>query len=148
MDQNTELHAAAALLGIDLATLPSAVGDGARAAEPVPSVPDPKADLTDEEALALAPYLPGNRGSDPVDVLNALIWAERTRRPLTHLPARFGTSEAVRKRCERWALNGTWAELAEALVGLDALGVKRRAELLTIARREMARGERIKRGRR
>lgn len=113
-------------------------------------MPDPEADLTDEEAAALAPYLPTLKSSSTVtniDVLNAAIWRARTGRPLSHLPERFGSYEVIRKRLERWAIVGAWDELLTRIDELD-LSEDRRREIQRIAERLAAKGARIRAKRR
>ncbi len=142
----------ALLLGIDPTTLPS--GPFQPRNFPENAVPDGMTeiqDLSDEEFGLLQPHLaPEPRNSEAIsngEVLNALLWCRATRRALTHLPARYGSAEAIRKRAERWAIAGVWDRLGDALAGLD-LSERRRAELRRLCDAYGRRGERIRRDRR
>jgi hypothetical protein len=103
-------------------------------------------DLSDEEFGILRPYLPREplqRGCIAnKQVLDALIWASRTRRAASQVPVQYGTREAFRKRSERWGVSGVWADVLCALNTLN-LTDDRRAELRAIAEREDRRGKRI-----
>jgi transposase len=145
----TNIGEFALLLGIDPKTLPDVEaplaakttvgGRGEFDAE--------EADLTDAEYEMLKPHLP----PDPViegalqnrEVLGALIWAQATGRALTHLPPRYVSSEAVRKRAERWAVAGVWDRLSDAIPTLD-LSARRRLTLQSVCLVQRRRGERIR----
>jgi transposase len=103
-------------------------------------------DLRKLEFTLLLHYLPREplqRGSiTNKQVVDALIWAGRTRRAATQVPLQYGTREAFRKRSERWSSNGIWADILSALPTLN-LSDERRAELRAIAEREDRRGKRI-----
>ena len=122
LDEN--LQHAARLLGIDPNTLPPIViqeriVDSDNSEEP----PVENDDLTDEEYGLLIPFLPAepkhygaitNR-----QVLRALLWAQARARPLTHAPRSCGTSEAVRKRMQRWSEQGVGQALLRSIDGLS-----------------------------
>jgi transposase len=73
-------------------------------------------ELTDIEWEILQPILPadparGGKWKDHRTVISGILWRD--------LPARFGTWKTVYQRKRRWAMDGTWARIAEAL-RLDA----------------------------
>lgn len=138
----------ALVLGIDPSTLPR--GDY-RAREAVESAAAEEImennDLSEEEFQLLRPHLaPEPRSSKAIlnkDVLDALLWCRATRRALTHLPVRYGSAEAIRKRSERWAIAGVWDRLCNALPDLG-LPERRRADLQRLCLAYGRRGERIR----
>ena len=122
MDRSKIISAALAL-GIDPATLPELDSSRGNAGEVTgPGTDWLERDLSVEEAEAirsLLPPEPHQEGSiSNITVLNGLLWAQRTGRKLTCLPACYGNSDAVRKRAERWSVAGTWDRV---LSELDAL---------------------------
>lgn len=151
MFDRTTVHFAE-LLGIDPKTLP----DIPAVSETKVTIPEWRemeaetAALTDAEYEMLEPFLP----PDPImegalknrEVIGALLWAQATGRPLTHLPPRYGNSEVVRKRGERLAISGIWDRLLGELDDMQ-LGEPRRAELRSLCTTQAKRGERIRRRR-
>ena len=117
-------HDWAVLLGISPATMPPipAVHESASLIVAIDKSTTDAPALADQEFNLLVPFLPpepkqgfalSNR-----QVLNALLWAAATGRPLTNLPHSYGTHGSVRKRCERWALLGVGEKLLHAIDGL------------------------------
>jgi transposase len=134
-----------AALGIAPEALPHPLSDA-----PTPAAPEPmteKWDLTDAEYCTiqhLMPLEPKQQNALPNrTVLDALLWAQRTGKKLTQLPARYGSAEAVRKRCERWAVGGAWGRLFAALDKID-LRTTLRSDLRNIATTQARRGDRIR----
>ena len=76
-------------------------------------------DLTDEEWAVIAPLLPNkSRGVARVDdrrVLNGIFYILRTGSPWRDLPARYGPYTTVYNRYNRWAKQGVWLRVFEAL---------------------------------
>ena len=71
-------------------------------------------ELTDdqwERIEALLPGRPGDPGGQGEDnrlFVNAVIWIARTGAPWRDLPTRFGLSNSVFQRFNRWAKSGVW----------------------------------------
>jgi transposase len=81
-------------------------------------------ELTDAEWEILAPLLPpdpprGGRWKDHRTVVSGILFRERTGTTWRDLPERFGNWKTVYQRKRRWAIDGTWENIAEAL-RLDA----------------------------
>jgi transposase len=81
-------------------------------------------ELTDAEWALLEPLLPadrpvGGRWRDHRTTISGILFRERTGVSWRDLPARFGNWKTVYLRKRRWALDGTWARIAERL-RLDA----------------------------
>jgi len=139
----------ASCLGIDPKTLPDGEAplgakltlDGRREFEAE------EAALTDAEYEMLEPHLPPDPRIEGRlknrEVLSALIWAQSTGRALTHLPSRYVSSEAVRKRAERWAVAGVWDRLSDAIPTLD-LSQRRSLALHSLCLSYRRRGDRIR----
>ena len=77
-------------------------------------------ELTDIEWEILQPLLPadparGGKWKDHRTVISGILFRERTGTPWRDLPERFGTWKTVYQRKRRWAIDGTWARIAEAL---------------------------------
>ena len=144
-------NAWALVLGIDPRTLPPMPKPGPIIVE---DINENKCSLALELAAGefreLMPFLPPEPRSAAaitnLQVLNALLWSQLTGRALTNLPGSYGSSEAVRKRAQRWSL----AKVGEAI--LDAIdGLTLRPNMKVAVRKCAAglaqRGERIKRSR-
>ena len=76
--------------------------------------------LTDEEWGGLAPLLPaqprqGHRWNDHRVVIEGILFRTRTGCPWRDLPAEFGNWSTVYGRHRRWSLDGTWAQVLDAL---------------------------------
>ena len=71
-------------------------------------------ELTDEQwnriesLLPGQPGDPGGQGRDNRLFVNAVIWVARTGAPWRDLPARFGLSNSVFQRFNRWTKSGVW----------------------------------------
>jgi transposase len=77
-------------------------------------------ELTDTEWDLLKPLLPadppvGGRWKDHRTVISGILFRERTGVPWRDLPARFGNWKTVYLRKRRWAIDGTWARIADRL---------------------------------
>lgn len=135
-------------LGIDPATLPGPSDGVALSPARIENYASKHEDLTDCEFMALETYLPpeprlvgavSNR-----NFINGLLWVRSMRRSLTHIPSNYARNpEAIRKKAERWALNGAWNVLRDALPSL-ILSERRQAELHGLCVAYSNRGERIK----
>jgi transposase len=69
----------------------------------------------------LVPGKPGDRGRHGKDnrlFVDAVLWLVRTGVPWRDLPEAFGKWNSVFQRFRRWAKNGIWARIFEAL-GID-----------------------------
>ena len=141
----------ARVLGVEPWTIPTA--DDLQASKPTPLQTDQltSKDLSDDEFAILEPALPSEpRQRSAISnrtVIDALLWQHKTGKRMTQLPECYGTSEAVRKRSERWAVSGCWDAL---IAELDALGLPeaRSKALRRIAENEARRGQRIRKKRR
>jgi transposase len=139
-------------LGIDPKTLPAAASLSGviNALESRSDIIFEETDLTDDEYDVMAPHLPPDpRGEGNLSnrtVLDALIWVQARGRALTHLPDKYGKSDSIRKRGERWAVSRVWNNLFDALADLN-LPERRRVELRRLCLAYIGRGERIRRGR-
>jgi putative transposase len=86
-------------------------------------------ELTDEQWHRIEAMLPGRLGDpgghaqDNRLFVNAVIWVARTGAPWRDLPARFGLSNSVFQRFNRWAKSGVWERVFRELQDpdLDAL---------------------------
>ena len=58
---------------------------------------------------------PGRQGQDNRLFINACVYVLKTAIPWEDLPERFGKSDTVRKRFDRWCVRGVWQKLAGAL---------------------------------
>ena len=76
-------------------------------------------DLTDTEWSVIEPLLPNRpRGVARVDdrrVLNGIFYILRTGSPWRDLPERYGPYTTVYNRFNRWAKQGVWLQVFEAL---------------------------------
>ena len=76
-------------------------------------------DLTDTEWSIIEPLLPNRpRGVARVDdrrVLNGIFYILRTGSPWRDLPERYGPYTTVYNRFNRWAKQGIWLQVFEAL---------------------------------
>jgi transposase len=77
-------------------------------------------ELTDEEWALLEPLLPpdparGGRWRDHRTVISGILFRERTGITWRDLPERFGPWKTVYQRKRRWAMDGTWTEICQAL---------------------------------
>ena len=77
-------------------------------------------ELTDAEWALLEPLMPrdpvqGHRWNDHRTTINGILWRIRTGTPWRDLPERYGNWKSVYDRHRRWAFDGTWHRIAEAL---------------------------------
>lgn len=77
--------------------------------------------LSDEQFARIEALLPGRPGSpgrtarDNRLFLDAVVWIARTGAPWADLPERFGKHDTVYQRFRRWARQGHWQSIFEAL---------------------------------
>jgi transposase len=88
-----------------------------------------RGDLTDEQYARLEPLLPRNEGkrgrpfNDHRQVINGILWVQRTGAPWEDLPERYGPPTTCNDRLLRWKRDGTWDRVLRALQGeADARG--------------------------
>ena len=78
-------------------------------------------EMTDQEWAKIAPLLPGQVGSagrkavDDRLFVNAVLWIARSGAPWRDLPERFGKWNSNYRRFRRWAQDGAWKQIFEAL---------------------------------
>jgi transposase len=81
-------------------------------------------DLTNEQWIVIEPLLPkprcrpdgrGRPWRDPRDVLNGVLWVLRTGAPWKDLPERYPPYQTCHRRFQRWARDGTFKRVLEAL---------------------------------
>jgi transposase len=79
-------------------------------------------DMSDEAWDLIAPHLPGQAGQwggiaeDNRRFVNAVFWILRTGAPWRDLPPSYGNWNSVAKRFRRWASEGVWERVLEALI--------------------------------
>ena len=85
--------------------------------------------LTDAAWARIEPLLPstkpqrGGRWRDHRQVIEAIAWKYRTGSPRRELPQRYGPWQTAYYRLTRWAGDGTWQRLLEAVqADADAAG--------------------------
>lgn len=84
-------------------------------------------ELSDTQWEAIEPHLPGKAGDpgrtaeDNRLFVNAVLWLAKTGAPWRDLPERFGNWNSVFRRFSRWAANGVWQNVLEALGGEEEL---------------------------
>jgi transposase len=82
-------------------------------------------ELSDEQWKRVEGLLPGRSGSpgrsgdDNRLFLDAVLWIARTGAPWRDLPERFGESNSVFQRFNRWAKKGVWQHVFDALQDPD-----------------------------
>lgn len=72
-----------------------------------------------ESLLPGRPGSPGRSGDDNRLFLDAVLWIARTGAPWRDLPERFGESNSVFQRFNRWAKKGVWQQVFDALQDPD-----------------------------
>ena len=72
-----------------------------------------------EGLLPGRPGSPGRRGDDNRLFLEAVLWIARTGAPWRDLPERFGESNSVFQRFNRWAKKGVWQRVFDTLQDPD-----------------------------
>src|SRR4051795_502124 len=82
-------------------------------------------EIADEHWERIARFLPGRAGLPGVTAkdnrlfVDAVLWIGKTGAPWRDLPDRFGHWNSVWKRFSRWARNGVWGRVFEALQDPD-----------------------------
>ncbi|MFH8370400.1 IS5 family transposase [Streptomyces sp. NPDC018031] len=79
-----------------------------------------RGDFADEEWPRLRPHVPtnvgrGGRWKDHRQVINGILFRQRTGIPWRDLPSRFGKWKTVHDRHRRWSADGTWDRILRAL---------------------------------
>lgn len=80
-----------------------------------------RGELTDRQWAALAPLLParkprtGRPAKDHRQIINGILWIDRTGAPWRDLPERYGPWRTVASRFYRWRKAGVWAQVLAAL---------------------------------
>jgi transposase len=72
-----------------------------------------------EPLLTGKPGDPGRNANDNRAFINAVLWIARTGAPWEDLPERYGKSNTVFQRFNRWAKKGRWQAIFEALQDPD-----------------------------
>ena len=89
-------------------------------------------ELTDAQWACIAPSFPdrypGDRPGHPWRIhrliVNGILWHLHTGAPWRDLPERYGPSQTVYDRFNRWRQDGTWAKILDALLlRLDKAGL-------------------------
>jgi transposase len=87
-----------------------------------------RGDLSDQEWARLVSLLPperGRRGRPALShrqLLNGMLWRDRTGAPWRDLPERYGHWKTVYSRFRRWTQQGLWTQLLQQLQGRAAAG--------------------------
>lgn len=87
-----------------------------------------RGDLSNEEWARLWPYLPKNVGhsgrwKSHRQVINGILFCQRTGIPWRDLPTRFGKWKTVDDRHRRWSAGGTWDRILRTVqADADAQG--------------------------
>ncbi|MFF3128833.1 IS5 family transposase [Streptomyces sp. NPDC057908] len=79
-----------------------------------------RGDLSDEQWALLEPHLPKNQGRGGRwqchrQVINGILFRQRTGLPWRDLPSRFGKWKTVHDRHRRWSADGTWEKVLRAI---------------------------------
>ena len=80
-------------------------------------------ELSDEQWARIEPHLPGKKGDpgrtaeDNRLFVNAVLWIAKTGAPWRDLPERFGESNSVFQRYNRWCKRGVWQRVLEKCGG-------------------------------
>ena len=80
-------------------------------------------ELTDRQWELISPHLPGQKhhsgrtAEDNRLFVNAVFWIAKTGAPWRDLPERFGKSNSVFQRYNRWCKRRVWQRILEALGG-------------------------------
>jgi transposase len=81
--------------------------------------------IPDDQGERIKDLLPGQPGDPGVTAkdnrlfINAILWMARTGAPWADLPERFGKSNSVWKRFDRWARKGVWQRVLRELQDPD-----------------------------
>ena len=82
-------------------------------------------EITDTQWHAIKELLPGKAtdcgvtAADNRLFVNAIVWLMRAGAPWADLPARFGLANTVGQRYRRWARQGVWQRVFEAMQSPD-----------------------------
>jgi transposase len=80
-----------------------------------------RGELTDEQWRRLQPLLPpekpwtGRPNEDHRQILNGILWIQRTGAPWRDLPERYGPTGTVSSRFYRWRAAGIWQRVLSGL---------------------------------
>jgi transposase len=80
-----------------------------------------RGELTDQEWERLEPHLPpekpatGRTNTDHRQIINGILWRERTGAPWRDLPDRYGPWSTVYSRFWRWRVAGLWDRILAAV---------------------------------
>jgi putative transposase len=80
-------------------------------------------ELTDQQWELISPHLPGQNhhpgrtAQDNRLFVNAVFWIAKTGAPWRDLPERFGKSNSIFQRYNRWCRRRVWQRILEALGG-------------------------------
>ena len=79
-----------------------------------------RGDLSDEQWQKLRPLLPlkaptGRPANDHRQMINGILWIQRTGAPWDDLPERYGSRGTVSSRFYRWRKQGGWQQILERL---------------------------------
>lgn len=88
-----------------------------------------RGELTDKAWARIEPLLPaqsgrrGGRWRSHRQVIDAILWKERTGAPWRDLPERYGPWKTAHERLRKWTADGTWDRVLEhVIVKDDSLG--------------------------
>ena len=80
-----------------------------------------RGELTDAQWATLEPLLPpekartGRPGKNHRQIINGVLWIDRTGAPWRDLPSRYGSWHTVSSRFYRWRKAGIWSRILAAL---------------------------------
>ena len=79
-----------------------------------------RGDLSDDQWQKLQPLLPrkadtSRPANDHRQILNGILWIQRTGAPWDDLPERYGSRGTVSSRFYRWRTQGVWQQILERL---------------------------------
>jgi transposase len=80
-----------------------------------------RGELTDQEWERLEPHLPpekpetGRTNTDHRQIINGILWRERTGSPWRDVPGRYGPWSTVYSRFWRWRVAGIWDRILAAV---------------------------------
>ncbi len=84
-----------------------------------------RGELTDKAWAVIEPLLPletgqrGGRWRPHRQVINAILWKERTGAPWRDLPERYGPWKTAHERLRKWTADGTWDRILEHVIVKD-----------------------------
>lgn len=79
-----------------------------------------RSDLSEAQWQKLKPLLPqkshtGRPANDHRQIINSILWIQRTGAPWDDLPSRYGSRGTVSSRFYRWCHQGIWQQILERL---------------------------------